>query len=69
MTFTIAVSLRSKGLSSFATSEKRSRIRAKLLELANECCDLIIAAVLVYFNLSWTAWISLIITILATVSA
>lgn len=66
MQSTIAVSLRSKGLSSFATSGKSDRVRNHLMNIALECADILIAAVLTFFNLSWTGWIALGITIIAT---
>mmetsp|Transcript_28748 Transcript_28748/g.77462 ORF Transcript_28748/g.77462 Transcript_28748/m.77462 type:complete len:480 (-) Transcript_28748:291-1730(-) len=66
MRSTIAVSLRSKGLSSFATSNWWTRLRGHLVGIALECSDILVSAILTWYNLSWTGWIALGITILAT---
>ncbi|KAF5837258.1 hypothetical protein DUNSADRAFT_4584 [Dunaliella salina] len=65
MRSTIAVSLRSKGLSSFATSNWWTRLRGHLVGVALECSDIIVSAILTWYNLSWTGWIAVGITILA----
>lgn len=60
---TLVVSLRSRGLTSY--NEATFNVRYQALMLALEAWDVIISVAVTLFHLSWTSWLSIVITILS----
>ena len=49
------------------TFEQPKSICCTAVGIALECSDIVVSAIITYFNLSWSGWISFLVTILATV--
>lgn len=62
-TATVVVSLRSRGLSSYDLS--KFNIPKHAISLGTACLDIFLCFLLTFYELSWSAWVSLFISILA----
>lgn len=59
----IVVSLRSKGLAAFNKSTVLD-VKSHAINIIVDALDIILAAIVTIFSLSWTGWISVLITII-----